>query len=302
MNDLYKNSIVESYIKDDLKAFTDIMKANVINGDIADLLHLMELNDAPLTRRCLDAIKSKKLLLVYSEDLKNTSIRYYPDKDKVYINASKYGKQKRETAGVMKYVIPQDQLYSLLLGGYLLLEHDKLTYNRDYLTDVSNLYLELIPKIFTKGGNFFSDTDKVSKFHFILLYNLFSNNKTIISNPRGFCTRITEIKEEDVNYIDTLYHLDKIANYNFEELLTNVIQKEFKFTEKLNMSTLIYNATLVYGAENLTLLDRIEAVGLIMIDCVIGNRPSLNVTNSVYKNLVKSSMYNNILIVLGNKM
>nr|DAX78949.1 MAG TPA: hypothetical protein [Caudoviricetes sp.] len=301
MNDLYKDSIVKNYIKDDINAFTDIMKANIINGHIADLLHLMELNDAPLTKRCLDAVKSKKLLLVYSEDLKNTSIRYYTDKNVVYINASKYGKQKRESAGIMKYVIPQDQLYSLLLGGYLLLEHDTLAYNRDYLTDVANLYMELLPKIFTKGGNFFSDTDKVSKFHFILLFNLFSKNKTIISNPRGFCTRITEIKEEDVNYIHTLYNLEKIENYNFEELLTNVIQKEFKFTEKLNMSTLIYNATLVYGAENLTLIDRIEALGLIMIDCVIGNRPALNVTNSVYKNLVKSSMYNNILIVLGNK-
>ena len=293
-----KESIVSNMINKDKELFLS-KKDKVINNNIGDLLYLLELNNSPLTKTLIKAVKGNKLVLIYDEELVNSAIRFYPEGSKVFINVSKFAKIKRESGGGVKFVVSQDQLYSLLIGGYVVLNHNTLVYNRDYLNDVANLYIELIPKIFTKGGNFFASEEKISKFHFLMLFFYYSVNKTVVANPEGYARRLSEIRDEDLNYLKTVFDLEKIKNMNFDQFLTNVLKKEFKFAEELNLSMLLYNATLIYGADNISLIDNMSTIGTIIVDCIIGNRPTLNASNSVFKNLVKSSMYNNILSILG---
>lgn len=293
-----KTSIVKDTISKDIDLFLS-KKNNVINKNIGDLLYLLELNNSPMTKILIDSVKKNKLILIYDEELVNSSIRYFPNGSSVLINVSKFAKLKKLPGGEVKFVLSQDQLYALLIGGYVTLNHDTLVYNRDYLNDVAMLYLELIPKIFTKGGDFFVTEEKISKFHFLMLFFYFSVNKTVVRNPEGYASRISEIRQEDLNFLKASYPLDKVQNMNFEQFHTTIIQEEFKFAKELNLQMLIYNATLIYGADNISLIDNMSVIGTIMVDCIIGNRPTLNASNSVFKNLVKSSMYNNILSVLG---
>lgn len=297
-----KDSIIYKSIDKEYKDFIDTYKNNIINKDIGDLLYLLELNNSPMVKKCIDHIKNNKLILVYDENFLNSSIRFILHGDKVLINCTKFAKLKKQSGDKRKFVINSDHLYSLIIEGLTTLYHDKiLVYNRDYLNDAANLYMEIIPRIFTKGGNFFSNTDKVKKFHFLMLLFLFSRNKTVVSNPEGYVTRITEIREEDVKYLKTLYDFEKIKDMNFEEFLNEVLKNEFKFIQEMNLNMIIYNSTLVFGAENISIIDNLTIMSQIMTDCIIGNRPSLNATNSIFKNLVKSTMYNNILSVLADR-
>ena len=298
-----KESIVYKTIDKEYNDFLDTYKSNIINKDINDLLYLLELNNSPMIKICIDHVKRNKLILVYNEDFLNSSIRFITKNDSVIINCTKFAKIKKQSADKKKYVINSDHLYALLIEGLATLYHDNvLSYNRDYLNDAASLYMEVIPRIFTKGGNFFSNTDKVKKFHFLMLFFLFSHNKTIVSNPEGYSTRITEIREDDVKYLKTLYDFEKIKNMDFEEFLNEVLKNEFKFIQEMNLNMIIYNATLVFGAENISILDNLSILSQIMCDCIIGNRPTLNASNSIYKNLVKSTMYNNILSVLADRI
>ena len=88
---------------------------------------------------------------------------------------------------------------------------------------------------------------------------------------------------------------------DFEEFLNEILKNEFKFIQEMNLNMIIYNATLVFGAENISIIDNLTIMAQIMTDCIIGNRPTLNATNSIFKNLVKSTMYNNILSVLADR-
>lgn len=296
------NNILKTHLKEDLEKFESLMKTHVINDDIKDLLHLLELNNAPLSAKCLEHVKKNKLQLVYSDDLLNTSVRFHKVGEKVYINVSKFTKVKKESGNRMRYVIPMDQLYSLLLCGISVLYEDILNYNREYLRDVCDIYMEIVPKIFTKGGNFFADTDKVARFHFLLIYFLFSHNKTVISNVEAFAKNQSEIKEDDVKMLAVTHDLEKIPSMDFDTFLEKVLKEEFKFLKDFNPAMVIYNASLIFGAENVTLLDTIHVTGTVIMDCVTGNRPSLNVGYSIFKNLVKSNMYNNMISILAQKI
>lgn len=298
-----KNSIVYKTIEEEYKDFIDTYKDNIINKDINDLLYLLELNNSPMIKQCINHVKNNRLILVYNENFLNSSIRFINHKDNVLINCTKYAKLKKHSGDRRKFVINSDHLYSLLIEGLATLYHDKiLAYNRDYLNDAANLYMEIIPRLFTKGGNFFSNTDKVKKFHFLMLYFLFTHNTTIVANPEGYVSRLTEIRQDDVKVLKTLYDFEKIKKMDFEEYLNEVLKNEFKFMQEMNLNMIIYNATLVFGAENISIVDNLSIMCQIMTDCIIGNRPTLNATNSIFKNLVKSTMYNNILSVIADRL
>lgn len=297
-----KDSIVYNTIDKEYDDFIDTYKNFIINKDISDLLYLIELNNSPMVKKCIEHIKNNKMLLVYNEDFLNSSIRFILKEDKVIINCTKFAKLKKQSGDGRKFVINSDHLYSLLIEGLATLYHDKvLSYNRDYLNDAASLYMEIIPRVFTKGGNFFANTDKVKKFHFLMLFFLFSKNKTIVANPEGYVARLTEIREDEIKYLKTLYDFDKVKNMDFEEFLNEVLKNEFKFMSEMNLNMVIYNASLVFGAENMSIIDNLTILAQVMCDCIIGNRPTLNASNSIFKNLVKSSMYNNILSVIADR-
>ena len=88
-------------------------------------------------------------------------------------------------------------------------------------------------------------------------------------------------------------------DYTFEDLLENVLKEEFLFLTKFNISSILFNLSLLYGSANTYMIDTISTLGTIAVDYIQGNRPQLNVKYGALKGIIKSNYYNNIISIIN---
>ena len=165
-----------------------------------------------------------------------------------------------------------------------------------------DIYLEVIPKVFVKGGQgYFDSVSAISKLHFLLAYFLLSKNNTTIRFIEEYAVKKSKIRSEDLDVLKEKYDLENLAreDYTFNELLENILKEEFSFLNKFNTGAILYNMSLLYGASNTYMIDTMSTLATIAVDYIQGNRPQLNVKYGALKGIIKSNIYNNIISVLN---
>lgn len=293
------NTYVAGINNEDIKILTSSVKD--INKDIDNLLLLLESNRLPIVKELTKMVKNKTFRLIFDERLAHATVRWVKQGSTVFINVTPKAKLKKGMDN--EYIISTSNLYSFLIGAAVVYFTDKLNYNREYLNDVANCYIELMAKVFMKGGKgYFKSNTEAATFHYIMLYYLFKNNKTVVSNIAGYAKKIAELPEDEFNILNKKYDLDKICDAGFDSVFNGVLVNEFSFMKKLNPTMLLHTMAVMYGPYNTYLLDNIETIGCLMVDNVMGNRLSLNAEHGAFQGVFKSHMYNNIIEVIKSKL
>lgn len=273
-----------------LKSTTDI------NKNLEDVLYLLKLNKFPIIDKLLRLVEEKKIRLINNPELAHTTVRWVAtDKGEVLVNVTPFVKQKRGLEE--SYNIPSNELYSLIIGGAVFYYSKELCKDRQFIKDCTEVYLELIAKIFMRSGQgYFKGGNETGMFHYIMLKYFLSKNKTGIYDVDSYAERQSNIDPTDYNVLKDKYSEEDYID--FETLLTNILQNEFPFMKKMNSYALLYTTTQMFGESNAYMIDNIETIGALMTDHVIGNRASLYGRYSSLKGVFKSPMYNNILNVI----
>lgn len=295
-----ENSLIAKRNDKDINLLLE--STNNINNYMESLIAILVMKHLPLINNIDEAIKDEKIILIYEDDLKNAKVRFVEEKGVVYINVTPFTKKKELTGGKLEYNASTNELYSLLIGAYVTLNHNTLTNDREYVSDMVDIYLEVIPKVFVKGGQgYFDSVSAISKLHFLLAYFLLSKNNTTIRFIEEYAVKKSKIRSEDLDVLKEKYDLENLAreDYTFNELLENILKEEFSFLNKFNTGAILYNMSLLYGASNTYMIDTMSTLATIAVDYIQGNRPQLNVKYGALKGIIKSNIYNNIISVLN---
>lgn len=295
-----ENSLVA--IRNDKDINLLLESTNNINNYMDSIIAILVMKHLPLMNDIDKVIKDDKIVLIYEDALKTAKVRFVRENNVAYINVTPFVKKKELAGGKIEYTATTNELYSLLMGAYVTLNHDKLVNDREYISDMISIYLETIPKVFVKGGQgYFDSVSSVTKLHFLLTYFLLSKNKTTIRFPEEFAAKVSKIRPEDLDVLKEKYNLDNMTDddVTFNELLENILKEEFSFLKKFNTGAVLYNMSLLYGASNTYMIDTMSTLATIAVDYIQGNRPQLNVKYGALKGIIKSNIYNNIISVLN---
>ena len=295
-----ENSLIAKRNDKDINLLLE--STNNINNYMDSLIAILVMKHLPLINNIDEAIKDEKIILIYEDELKNAKVRFVEEKGIVYINVTPFAKKKELTGGKLEYNASTNELYSLLIGAYVTLNHNTLTNDREYVSDMVDIYLEVIPKVFVKGGQgYFDSVSAISKLHFLLAYFLLSKNNTTIRFIEEYAVKKSKIRSEDLDVLKEKYDLENLAreDYTFNELLENILKEEFSFLNKFNTGAILYNMSLLYGASNTYMIDTMSTLATIAVDYIQGNRAQLNVKYGALKGIIKSNIYNNIISVLN---
>ena len=139
---------------------------------------------------------------------------------------------------------------------------------------------------------------------FILSYYILSNNKVnVISNVLGYSKKISNILEKDFDLMMVKYPDMEKNQVLDKDNMWKIMQNEFIFLKEVNIETFIYTVIYNYGASNSEMIDDLSVTGTIIIDFVQGNRATLNILkNNFIKESIESTMYNNMIHVLSEKL
>ena len=295
-----ENSIVAKRNDKDIMILLD--STNNINEYLESNIAILIMKHLPLMSNIDASIKGNKIILIYEEELMNTKARYAKNNNVVFVNVTPFTKRKELSGGKLEYNINTNELYSLIIGAYVTLKHDELVKDREYISDMLDIYLETMPKIFVRGGQgHFETLSAVSKLHFLLSYFLLSKNNTIINFKEEYSAKKAKIRPEDLDTLKEKYDLEEMSNedYTFEDLLEKVLKEEFLFLNKFNIGSILHNIILLYGSANSFMIDTISTLGTIAVDYIQGNRPQLNVKYGALKGIIKSNYYNNIISIIN---
>ena len=293
MNDLKNTYVYTELTNEDVEM---LRKSKVdINKGLEESLYALKLNKPPLVEKLLKLVSSKKIRFVNDERLKHASVKWVVDKNMCLVNITPYvTKRKGIDTG---YNIALNELYSLLLGAAVFLYSDKLNKDRGHIKNCLTLYMELIGKVIarTTKGHFNTPLES-NKFHFIMCKYLLTHNKTGVSDIDTVAANISEISEKDLMSIKKRYN-DK--NWNkLDDLLSNVIIPEFPFMEGLKGVSLVHTISTLLGPSNVYMLENIDTITTIMVDHVMGGKPSLFTRYSGIRGTVKSNSYNIVIEIL----
>ena len=147
-----ENSLIAKRNDKDINLLLE--STNNINNYMDSLIAILVMKHLPLINNIDEAIKDEKIILIYEDELKNAKVRFVEEKGIVYINVTPFAKKKELTGGKLEYNASTNELYSLLIGAYVTLNHNTLTNDREYVSDMVDIYLEVIPKVFVKGVTF----------------------------------------------------------------------------------------------------------------------------------------------------
>ena len=174
-----ENSLVA--IRNDKDINLLLESTNNINNYMDSIIAILVMKHLPLMNDIDKVIKDDKIVLIYEDALKTAKVRFVRENNVAYINVTPFVKKKELAGGKIEYTATTNELYSLLMGAYVTLNHDKLVNDREYISDMISIYLETIPKVFVKGGQgYFDSVSSVTKLHFLLTYFLLSKNNLFI--------------------------------------------------------------------------------------------------------------------------
>ena len=287
--------------KEDTRLLTG--NKNIINGNVVDVIPLLEVSRLPLSKNILNLYKKNTLNLIVDKELKYSSLRFENKDGKSYINATPFAKVKATTYGD-EYKIDLNNFYALLLGGLTKLHFNNvLSYSRDCMVDCIDVYLELIGKV-VLAGNHLSSSNQRNKLDFLLCYFVLSNNNIkAISNNMGYSKKISDILERDLDILLVKY--PKIQNNEKleSEEFWKILQNEFVFLKDISYDTFIMKLVYSYGPANVDVFEDLSTIATLIVDFVQGNRATLNIAkNNFLKDVIKSKMYNNIVTLLIQKL
>lgn len=280
-----------------------IKNKNNITKELNEALTLLSVSKLPLSKKLIDLYNKGTFIILADTELKHIGLRFVVDNGKVYINATPSIKTKKTMDG-MEYKINLNEFYAYLMGGIVKLRFtDTLSYDRDVVNDTINVYLELMTKAILKKYHLKS-VAAMDKMRFILAYYILSNNEVrAISNKLGYSRKISNILEKDYDLLMVKYpEIEKMEKLS-QERFWKIMQNEFLFLKEVNIETFIYTVIYNYGAANADMVEDLSTTASIIIDFVQGNRATLNVLkNNFIKESVESSMYNNMIATLSQKL
>lgn len=280
-----------------------IANKNVINNVLEKEIALLNVSKLPLSKKLLELLKNKKLVLIADKEIKHNGIRFLLNNGKVFINVTESTKFKN-TATSIEYTIPSDIFYAYLLEGAVLLYFDSLlSSSRDVANDCVTVYLDLIRRVLLKRNHLSSENAR-NKLDFIMCYYILSNNNLkAISNITGYSKKISDILDREFEMMCVKYVEFKNGDKLSKEKMWKILQNEFIFLKDIKLESFIYDIMYHYGAYNKDLLDDIKVTATIIADFAQGNKAKLNVMkNNFIKDSIKSSMVNNMISLLSERI
>lgn len=295
MNDLKNTTVYKDFTHEDI----DMLEQSVtnINAGVEDLLYLLKLNKLPLAEKLVKLVESKKIRLVFDEELSHATVKWVVHKGMVFVNATPHTKRKRGLDEA--YNIPSNELYSLIAGAAVFLYSEKFNRDRNYIKDCLNGYMEMMGKAITRcTSGHFSGTSETTRFYYLIGKYLLKHNNTAITNIDAFASNISGVDERDVMALNHKYEDSDFEDIN--KFISNVLVEEFSWMEKLKPAALLQTLSVMYGACNTYMLENMDCIGAIIADHIVGARPNLFSRYSNLKSIFKSTAYNNILEILKN--
>ena len=280
-----------------------IQNKNVINNMLEKEIALLNVSKLPLSKKLLDLLKNKKIILIADKEIKYNGIRFLVDKGKVYVNVTESTKFKNSASGI-EYTIPSDEFYAYLLGAVTALNFtDILSASRDVTEDCITVYLDLMRRVILKKSHLASENAR-NKLDFIICYYILTNNNIkSISNYTGYSRKKSDILERDFDMMCVKYPEFKDGSQLTEERMWKILQNEFIFLKDVKLESFKYDLIYHYGATNSDILDDLSVTATIIVDFAQGNKAKLNVMkNNFIKSSIKSSMTNNIISLLSEKL
>lgn len=292
--------------------YFDITKGEEINElikngeDIKDQLEipftLLKANKYQLYSQIEKHIAKGDIVLLYDEKSVRSYTRMFKDldKNKVYVNVSPFARKEKEG-----YAIDSIKLYSLLLGAMVTLYHEDIVRDRNYVSKNMDIYLEFMTKfIASQRKNFNYAKNESFKYHFIMSIFYLYKNKTKIFDIYNYAIKISEITKEDADVLMVKY--DKYLNeknkdnLTYEDLLENVLKKEFAFLndKTFTKESIINSIHKMYGGFMVYMIEEMSIIGTLMMNYVVKGSNSL-LDKSVYKGLVSPNDTNEIITTLA---
>ena len=274
-----------------------VNSTNSINQNISISLTLLEANKLALHKVLIDMVKKRKLILINDEGLTHSEVRFVVKGDKCFINCAGYAKENKKVSGT-EYNFDLNELYELLLQGYLKINIHKVTLNRDCMNDIMNVYIELMKKPILRN-NHLSEVTARNKLSFILaFYILVNTEKTAVSNAAGYAKKISDITEEDYKSLFIKYKEFERNKMSMEDMW-EILQKEYRFLKDSKIDTLKYNIIYCFGATNWNMMNDISDTACIIVDYYFHNKATLNIMkNNFIKDAIKPTYYNDIINIL----
>lgn len=280
-----------------------IQNKNIINNMLEKEIALLNVSKLPLSKKLLDLLKNKKIILIADKEIKYNGIRFLVDKGKVYVNVTESTKFKNSASGI-EYAIPSDDFYAYLLGAVTALNFtDILSSSRDVTEDCITVYLDLMRRVILKKSHLASENAR-NKLDFIICYYILTNNNIkSISNYTGYSRKKSDILERDFDMMCVKYPEFKDGTQLTEERMWKILQNEFIFLKDVKLESFKYDLIYHYGATNSDILEDLSVTATIIVDFAQGNKAKLNVMkNNFIKSSIKSSMTNNIISLLSEKL
>ena len=280
-----------------------IKNKNDVTNDLEEEITLLSVSKLPLSKKLVELYKKGVFHLIADTELKHSGLRFAIEHGRVFINISPLAKTRKSMDGT-EYKLNLNEFYAFLMGGLVKLKFfDTLAYNRDVINDCMNVYLELMTKAILKNHHLKS-VAAMDKMRFILSYYILSNNKVnVISNVLGYSKKISNILEKDFNLMMVKYPDMEKNQVLDKDNMWKIMQNEFIFLKEVNIETFVYTVIYNYGASNSEMIDDLSVTGTIIIDFVQGNRATLNILkNNFIKESIESTMYNNMIHVLSERL
>ena len=280
-----------------------VKNKNIINNMLEKEIALLSVSKLPLSKKLLEFLKNKKIILIADKEIKYNGIRFLNKDGKVYVNVTESTKFKNNASGI-EYTIPADELYAYLLEAAVSLYFTEiLSSSRDVIENCVTVYLDLIRRVILKKNHLSSEYAR-NKLDFIMANYILSNNTVkCISNIQGYSRKISDILERDYDMMVIKYPEFKNGEKITEERLWKILQNEFIFLKDINIETFKYDLIYHYGATNAHILENLSITAILIADFAQGNKAKLNVLkNNFLKDSIKSNMTNNIISLLSEKL